>query len=255
MLGEHATEVDLPGFGLPVGLFALAPLQFFPAHRDASAVGADVQDGNGRGRTGGGLRLAPLPVLRSRSYPAHQSLDLPGLHRDAPRLFQMPLGLFVAGFVCPFQAGQPNQSRRVSRLQPQRVVRRTMSAASHRPIVVALQRERAEQTTDLDRCPFLEVLPGQRPVGGVGAVRDRLEQLADNLRPRLEQCGADQPLDVENRQGVARRREKPLDQPLEFPVLRREEARGGFFLLPSRSARVTATTSPAYCATSAWNVR
>lgn len=94
----------------------------------------------------------------------------------------------------------------MSRLQSQRVVRRTMSAVGHRPIVVALQREGTEQAADLDRCPFLEVFPGLRPVGGVGAICDRLEQVANDLCTRLKQCGADQPLDVENRRGVARRR-------------------------------------------------
>lgn len=99
------------------------------------------------------------------------------------------------------------------------------------------------------------MLPGPGAVGGVDPVRDRLEQLADDLRARPEQRGADQPLEVENRRRVFPGSQKPVDQALEFPVLGREEARGRFFLPSSRSARVAATTAPAYCPTSAWNVR
>lgn len=97
------------------------------------------------------------------------------------------------------------------------------------------------------------MLSGPRPVGGIDALGNRLEQLGDNLRARPEKYGADDPFDIKDRWGVFRGRQEQVDQALEFLVLRAEEVDRRFFLVLDRSARVLATICPAYCSTSDWN--
>ena len=62
VLGEHAPQVNLAGFGRAVGLLAAPPLEFFGGHRHARAVLVDIEN---RGIAGAGLGLPLLPDLKT----------------------------------------------------------------------------------------------------------------------------------------------------------------------------------------------
>ena len=104
MLRENATQISHAGLGLAVGTFAGPAFQFLLAHGHARSVAAEIHDG---GRWSAGQRhqgLALLPGLRAGTHALDQPLDLAGRNRNAASVFQMLLGLLVAGLIGSFQA-------------------------------------------------------------------------------------------------------------------------------------------------------
>lgn len=76
-LREHAPQMDLSGLGLAPGLLARASNQLLRTHRDAGAIGTDIEH---RHRTRFAWRRYDFPLRPSRGVgadPLHHALDLP----------------------------------------------------------------------------------------------------------------------------------------------------------------------------------
>src|ERR1035441_3893054 len=149
VLCENAPQVSHPRFGLAVGTFAFPALQFLWPHGHARGVATEIHDGC---RLGAGQRrqgLAFLPGLRAGPHALDQSLDLPGRDLNAAGLFQVLVGLLVAGFIGPLQAHQPRQGRRATPLQSQGGIGRIVPLLLARMIVIVpFQGEEPEDTID-----------------------------------------------------------------------------------------------------------
>src|SRR5258708_35652467 len=100
-LRESATQVGPPGLSLAVGPFAFPALQFLWAHGDARGVAAQIHDGCRLGARQRYQCLALLPGLSVGTHALYQPLDLAGRNFNTAGLFQMFLGLLVAGFIGP----------------------------------------------------------------------------------------------------------------------------------------------------------
>lgn len=145
VLGEDATQINLPGFGFAVRLLAFAASQFLRNHGDASAIGADIQNGDVTALALDWLGRALLPLLGGDTDPLDHALNLAGRNADATGVLEVPLGFEVGLFVGPFQAQQLGQSRRVADFQAQRVIGWAMSLVlTGTIIVVTAQREAAK---------------------------------------------------------------------------------------------------------------
>ncbi len=104
MLRENAAQVGHPRLGLALGTFAFPALQFLLPPGHARGVATEIQDGC---RWGAGQRcqcLALLPGLRAGTYGLDRSLNLAGRNFNPSGVFQMLLGLLVAGLIGSFQA-------------------------------------------------------------------------------------------------------------------------------------------------------
>src|SRR5689334_3054056 len=101
MLRENATQVGHPGLGLAVGPFAFSALQFLWTHGYARGIAAEIHDGSRLGARQRYQCLTLLPGLGVGTHALYQPLDLPGRNLNTAGLFQVFLGLLVAGFIGP----------------------------------------------------------------------------------------------------------------------------------------------------------
>ena len=255
MLGEHAAQIDRPGFGWAVGGLAFAASQFFWDHRHAGAIGADIPDGPRRAlalaRCDGPLR----PLLGGTAHALNHPLNLAGRPREAAGLVPVPLGLEVGGFVGPLQAEPLGQGRGVAHRQAQGGLCWVMTQGlACMVIVIAAQLEAAQNPLPPKGYLALAHLPGLGLVSRVNALRCWLEPPAHQIIGRLENGRADQDFQFGDRPAWRGFGLKLGDQLLDFILLGEGDFRraGGFFLEPAMSCRVSPMTSWAYSSVRCW---
>ena len=176
VLRKDATQIDLPGLGLAVGLFAASPDQFLWHHGHARAIGTDIHHGR---IASAWLRGPFLPSLGAAAHPLDHPLNLARRYRDAAGLLQMPLGFEVGRLIGPFQTNELGQSRGVAHLQTQRRIGRIVALVlTGVVIIIPAQIEAAEDALHPDRFPSLATLSRLGLVMGIDPLGRLLEQPA-----------------------------------------------------------------------------
>lgn len=194
MLGEHAAECGHACLGLPVRCLAFASFEFFSAHRHSGVIGLDVEN---IGITG--LRRAFLsqPLGGGRTYAQNFALDLPFSNDHAAGFLEMKRGFLVAGFIGAFQADEAGERGSVATFQAECFIGGMVAAFFSGMIVVgALQSGAAEHALDLELLTSLADFSGLGLIDGIDLVSGFLEELADKVRSRFKNGGAQQLFEI-----------------------------------------------------------
>ena len=142
----------------------------------------------------------------------------------------MEFGLLIGHLIRPFETDQAGQGGRVAAFQSQSRVGWIVARLPAGMVIVgAPQAERAKEALDLKFLTPFTLLAGLGMVRRFDPIHRRLQEKGHQLGCRLENGGANQPLQFMNGLAGGRGCHEPIHQRLDLFVLRQEQGAGCVF--------------------------